>query len=62
MPASAVTIGGQSAGVQYAGLAPGFAGLYQINVVMPAVPSGTNALVISVNGITSSGTATIPAQ
>jgi uncharacterized protein (TIGR03437 family) len=57
-----VSIGGQSAVVQYAGLAPGFAGLYQVNVVMPSVASGNNTLIIGVNGIASSGTATIPAQ
>jgi minor extracellular serine protease Vpr len=57
-----VSIGGQSSAVQYAGLAPGFVGLYQINTVMPTVPSGTNPLIINVNGIPSSGTATIPAQ
>jgi uncharacterized protein (TIGR03437 family) len=33
-----VTIGGQQAKVAFAGLAPGFAGLYQVNAV---VPSGT---------------------
>jgi uncharacterized protein (TIGR03437 family) len=58
----AVSIGGQSAPVQYAGLATGFAGLYQINVVMPVVASGTSPLIISVNGIPSSGAATIPVQ
>jgi len=37
-----VSIGGQSAPVQFAGLAPGFVGLYQINAVVPAgVPTGS---------------------
>src|SRR5258708_38156058 len=31
-----VTIGGQPATVVYAGLAPSFVGLYQLNVVIPA--------------------------
>jgi uncharacterized protein (TIGR03437 family) len=30
-----VTIGGRSAVVQFAGLAPGFVGLYQVNAVVP---------------------------
>lgn len=35
-----VTIGGQEAQVIFAGLAPGFAGLYQVNAI---VPPGINA-------------------
>jgi hypothetical protein len=50
----AVTIGGRSARVGYAGLAPGSAGLYQINAQLPAgLPSGAASLVISVGGVSS---------
>jgi len=50
-----VTIGGLSAFVSFAGLAPGFVGLYQVNVQIPAqVPSGIAVPVkISVGGKTS---------
>lgn len=34
------SIGGTPATVSYAGLAPGFAGLYQFNIVVPQVPAG----------------------
>lgn len=35
------TVGGQPAAVQFAGLAPGFVGLYQVNITVPAgVPPG----------------------
>jgi uncharacterized protein (TIGR03437 family) len=49
----AVRIGSQNANVEFAGLAPGFAGLYQINVDLPS-GAGTGAvpISISINGIT----------
>src|SRR5579871_538226 len=48
-----VAIGGQSAAVQFAGLAPGFVGLYQINVQIPAgIKAGnTVPLVLTQNGV-----------
>ena len=50
----AVTIAGQAATVQFSGLAPGFPGLYQVNVEIPAsVPSGVQPVVIKINGVTS---------
>src|SRR5579871_2443957 len=56
-----VTIGGVTAtNVPYAGLAPGFVGLYQVNAVVPAgTPSGGSvSVVLTQNGI-ASNTATI---
>ena len=49
--APAVTIGGQAAAVSFAGLAPGFAGLYQINVTVPASLSpGQQSINVSAGG------------
>jgi uncharacterized protein (TIGR03437 family) len=49
-----VTIGGVAAPVDYAGLAPGFVGLYQINAHVPTVLSaGNQPVVITMNGIQS---------
>ncbi len=50
-----VTIGGVAAAVPFAGLAPGFAGLYQVNAVVPegVAPGETVPVRISVGGQTS---------
>jgi uncharacterized protein (TIGR03437 family) len=57
-----VTIGGQNAPVGYAGLAPGYPGLYQINItVPPGVAAGNPPVIISVGG-QNSKSATIPIQ
>jgi uncharacterized protein (TIGR03437 family) len=49
-----VKIDGNPVTVQYAGRAPGFAGLNQFNVVLPAgISSGTHSVTVSRNGIES---------
>jgi adhesin/invasin len=50
-----VTIGGQNAQVLFAGLAPGYAGLYQVNVVVPPgiAPGASVPVVLSVAGASS---------
>ena len=58
-----VTIGGAAAKVTYSGLAPGFAGLYQVNALVPDdAPLGNSVnLVISIGGV-QSNTVTIAVQ
>jgi uncharacterized protein (TIGR03437 family) len=58
-----VTIGGLMAVVSYSGLAPDFAGLYQVNAIVPSgvVPGNTVPVVIT-NGIIASNTVTIAVQ
>jgi uncharacterized protein (TIGR03437 family) len=52
--AARVTVGGLPADVLYAGLTPGFAGLYQVNVIVPpAIAAGAQPVTIEVNGATS---------
>ena len=47
-----LTLGGQPAQVSYAGLTPGFAGLYQVNFkVTPGLAAGNQLLVLTVNGV-----------
>jgi len=50
-----VTIGGVDAAVEFAGLAPGFVGLYQVNARVPAGVTAGNAvpLVLTQNGVPS---------
>jgi hypothetical protein len=47
------TIGPLNAPVQFLGLAPGFAGLGQANIQVPALPTGDYPLVITVSGLVS---------
>ncbi len=58
-----VTIGGAPAIVSFAGLTPGFVGLYQVNAQVPnAVPSGGQVQVMMTIGGVSSNTVTIAVQ
>lgn len=59
-----VVIGGLVAPVTYAGLAPGYPGLYQINVQIPAgVGSGANRIfIVAPNGYSSQGRTFIQVQ
>jgi uncharacterized protein (TIGR03437 family) len=47
------TIGGTPATVLFAGLAPDFVGLYQVNIRIPELATGDYPLVVSVGGIAS---------
>jgi uncharacterized protein (TIGR03437 family) len=48
-----VTIGGQDAAVIYSIAAPGFVGLYQTAVLVPAGVSGSTSLVLTIDGVAS---------
>jgi uncharacterized protein (TIGR03437 family) len=55
-----VTIGGQSATVSFAGLSPGFVGLFQVNATVPtSAPSGNAVPVVVTSQNLSSNAATI---
>ncbi len=58
-----VSLGGVNATVDFAGLAPGFAGLYQINAQVPGSVSGGPAVPLVVTlGTRKANTVTIPVQ
>ena len=50
------TIGGVAANVNFVGLTPGFAGLYQANIQIPSVSSGSHPLILTVGGVDSNTT------
>ena len=47
------TLGGLDAQVVFAGLAPGYAGLYQVNLMVPQLATGDYPLQVSANGVAS---------
>jgi uncharacterized protein (TIGR03437 family) len=60
--AATVTIGGVAATVDYAGLAPGFVGLYQVNAEVPTgLTAGNQPVIITIGG-TKSAIALLPVQ
>lgn len=57
-----VVIGGRNAAVAFAGLAPGFVGLYQVNAVVPGdAPTGIQNVTVTAGGV-SSIAASLPIQ
>jgi uncharacterized protein (TIGR03437 family) len=49
-------VGGQPAHVAFAGLAPGFVGLLQMNIVVPDVPDGEQAFDVTIGGVAANRT------
>jgi uncharacterized protein (TIGR03437 family) len=47
------TIGGLPATVSFSGLAPGFVGLGQVNLLVPNVPAGDQQVIVTIGGVAS---------
>jgi uncharacterized protein (TIGR03437 family) len=56
LAAMAAWVGGQPAPIAFAGLAPGFVGLLQMNIVMPDVPAGEQTFDVTIGGVASNRT------
>jgi uncharacterized protein (TIGR03437 family) len=58
LPLAAVraTLGGKTAEVSFAGLAPGFVGLLQVNLLVPDIPGGEQALEVTVGDVAANST------
>jgi uncharacterized protein (TIGR03437 family) len=56
-----VTVGGVAAVVQFAGLAPGYVGLMQLNLRVPMLPAGNHPVIVTIGGA-SSNAALIPVE
>ncbi len=57
-----LTIGGLDAKVDYAGAAPGYVGLYQVNAIVPDLQTGVHEIVLSIGGKKSQPGVTIRVQ
>jgi uncharacterized protein (TIGR03437 family) len=47
------TIGGVPAAVSFSGLAPGFVGLSQVNLLVPDLPEGEQPVIVTIAGVAS---------
>jgi uncharacterized protein (TIGR03437 family) len=54
---TSATIGGVNAPLDFVGLTPGVAGLFQANVVIPSIAAGSHPFVLTIGGVASNSTA-----